>query len=280
MQWLKHRWRFAAGLHANPISAVVAVIWALIGIWALVAFFCPPKLAEAIAPYHFIPGWRWYWWVIGALIVALFWVFEGAYHHARRLHDKLDGTPKLVCKGVSWHDNPLVRNVLDMGMSPAGVHPIIVGTPTFYHLNIANEPTGISDRKVADKVAARVQIFHEDGTTPAADERLHRWEDSPGPAEVGKQADRELPLDIPPSGVEYNLDIAMKYDKDDDFYTPNNETVLRGSTDWREVEFRFPPGTYIADVHLRGANVATDLRCRIINRGKGEKLEITTLSGD
>ena len=72
----------------------------------------------------------------------------------------------------------------------------------------------------------------------------------------------------------------MKYREDDDFYTPNNETALRGSRDWREDEFRFPPGTYIADVHLRGVNVSKDLRCRIINPGRWQNLEIIRLGGD
>jgi hypothetical protein len=190
-----------------------------------------------------------------------------------------DGSPTLVCKGVSFHENPIVTNLVELTGSPPTtvLRRELIGVPVFYHLSIVNEPRGMADRKVAEKVAARVRIFHEDGT-PAADERLHRWEHSPGPAEVGKEADQKLPLDIPPSGIECKLDIAMKYDDEDEFYTPNNETALRGVPGWRDEEFKFPPGTYIAEIHFRGTNVVSDLRCRIKNKGKGERLEIELLS--
>jgi hypothetical protein len=69
----------------------------------------------------------------------------------------------------------------------------------------------------------------------------------------------------------------MKDDDDDSFHTPNNETVLKGSPDWKEEEFKFPPGKYIANVHLRGANVVTNLRCQIVNKGRGSKLIIVPL---
>jgi hypothetical protein len=262
------------------------MIWALLGIWSLAAFFCPPRLAEAIAPYHFIPGWRWYFWVIGALIVAFFWVFESSYRHSRGLEEKLDGAPKLVCKGISFHKNAISGPELSGSPAVPTGNMVIIGTPMFYHLHIVNEPTGITDRKVAEKVAGRVQIFHENGT-PAANERLHRWEDSPVPndPQVGKMADSMIPRDISPSGVEYRLDIAMKYDDEDDFYTPNNETVFKevygwGRYGWREEEYTFPPGTYIAQIHLSGANVSKNLRCQIVNKGKGSELEITRLRSD
>lgn len=213
---------------------------------------------------------------IGLFAVA---VAVAAYRIQEKLDDILEGVPKLVCKGASFHDNPIVRNSMEMEGSPAVpvLRSRIVGTPTFYHLRITNEPTGVIDRKVAEKVAARVQVFHENGT-PAAKERLHRWEHSPGPAEAGKSADQLLPLDIPPSGIECNLDIAMKYDEDDSFHTPNNETVMRGSPDWREEDFKFPPGIYVAEIRFRGANVVSNLKCQIVNKGKGSKLEITPLS--
>lgn len=78
------------------------------------------------------------------------------------------------------------------------------------------------------------------------------------------------------------LDIAMKYDDEDEFYTPNNDTIFReiygwGLHGWREEEFKFPPGKYIAVVRLRGRNVVIDIRCLIVNKGKGSKLEITPL---
>jgi hypothetical protein len=260
--------------------------WAVIyGTWTLLCSFDvivehygSDSFRAAYNSWWITPKWGAKTWLIGLLVITVLAILEGSYQYAHRLQLRLDGAPKLVCKGVSSHGNPLVMNEVEMTGSPlvATTRQRIVGTPTFYHMKIANEPVGTIDRKTAEKVAARVQVFHENGT-PAADERLHRWEDSPGPVEAGKQADRMVPLDIPPSGVEYNLDIAMKYENDDAFYTPNNETALQGIPGWREKQFEFPPGTYIAKIRLQGTNVVSEIECRIVNKGKGSQLEITPL---
>jgi hypothetical protein len=194
----------------------------------------------------------------------------------QRTASAVDGAPRLLCKGVSSIKGAITVYEDDMTSSPLVSTARVVGRPFFYHLKIANEPTGTVDREIAKKVAGRVQMFHENGT-PAAKDRLHRWEHKPGPKEAGKGADDLLAQDIPPNGVEYNLDIAMKYDDEDAFYTPNNETAMRVIPGWREEEFKFPPGIYIAKVHLSGTNVVTDLRCQIVNKGVGSRLEITPL---
>ena len=189
----------------------------------------------------------------------------------------MDGAPRLLCTGVSSHKGAITVYEDDMTSSPLVSTARVIGRPIFYHLKIANEPTGTVDRKVAEKIAGRVQIFHENGT-PAARERLHRWENSPGPKEAGKSADQLVAIDIPPNGVECNLDIAMKYEEEDSFYTPNNETAMRhGQSGWGGEDFKFPPGTYMAKVYLSGTNTVTDLRCQIVNKGVGSKLEITPL---
>jgi hypothetical protein len=267
-----------------------AETWARDNIWwaAVMAIMVPVLIYLATGRTQ---EWVVIWWsVVAYATIFLCYVLTHAvitpFRLDRELSCKLkkaqcdleslkDGMPTLVCKGVSYYKNPIVANVVEFTGSPPTpiVRGEVIGIPVFYHLNIVNEPRGMADRKVAEKVAARVRIFHDDGT-PAADERLHRWEHSPGPAEVGKEADQKLPLDIPPSGIECKLDIAMKYEDEDEFYTPNNETALRNIPGWRDEKFRFPPGTYTAEIHFRGTNVVSDLKCRINNKGKGKMLEI------
>jgi hypothetical protein len=286
---IKARW-----LHVKSIGRP----WWLLVVGAWGAFWSADAVIAKYGSQHAKDVWDkytlhfpfdWKIGVMGLLAILVLLLIEGSFRHhckivaehdasKQRLDDVLEGVPKLVCKGVSWDDTAIVGNEMELQGSPPTpiLRKTIIGVPTFYHLRIANEPTGLINRKVAEKVAARVQLFHENGT-PAANERLHRWKDSPGPAEAGKMADRLLPVDIPPSGVEYELDIAMKYDDDDAFYTPNNETVMRRSLGWREKDFEFPIGIYIAEIHFRGPNVVSNLKCQMVNKGKGTKLEITPL---
>jgi hypothetical protein len=164
---------------------------------AFVVLVAPPALSQVLSEQ----------WPLRArlefsLILAFVAIVVAAIRLHKQLDDVKDGTPKLVCKGVSHHPNWIQMH----GSPPVPMLvEAVIGNPEFYHLKIANEPSGVTDRKIAESVAARVQIFHEDGR-PAADERLMRWEDSPGPGDpgVGKMADRLLPLDIPPAGLSTN----------------------------------------------------------------------------
>jgi len=253
--WLKEYWPFVA--------------------WVFLAFLTLGVLGYGYYQHH--PS-NVSWWKVSPLLLGLggFLVIRIRWSLGRKTPSQ-NGTPRLLCKGVSSHPGAITFYEDDMSSSPLVTTARVVGTPVFYHLNIANEPTGTVDRKIAEKVAGRVQVLHENGS-PAAKERLHRWWNSPGPREVGKSADQLVAIDIPPNGVECNLDIAMKYEDEDSFYTPNNETAMwHGRSGWREEDFKFPPGIYIAKVHLSGTNVVTDLRCQIVNKGIGSKLEITPL---
>jgi hypothetical protein len=187
-----------------------------------------------------------------------------AYRIQKELDEIRDATPKLVAKGISHRD--------------ATIHDgrgTVFGTPTFYHLKIANEPTGTVDRKNAENVAARVGLLSMSRKFISSD-RLHRWAHAPGPMEAGKSADYFQGLNIGPNGIEYLLDLAMKYDGDEEFYTATNDTATK-YLDFRDKEFKFGKGEYIASVRLAGTNVLTTIECRIVNLGKGKKLHIEVL---
>jgi hypothetical protein len=201
----------------------------------------------------------------GLLVIAL---LVAASRLKIKLDSILDDMPNVVCKGTSRKD--------DVAIHDNRGH--IYGKPAFYHLRIANEPKGRTSRQTARKVAGRAAILFSDGTEACAG-KLHRWEHTFGPAEVGKFADLYQATDIPPNGVEVSLDIAMKYDEDECFYTPTNETATM-FPDFRDTRYKFAPGVYLATIRLSGENVDTSLRCRIVNRGKNEKLEVTFLSGN
>src|ERR1019366_5407217 len=53
-----------------------------------------------------------------SLILALLAVFLAAYRIQKQLDQVVDAMPKLVCKGASSHDNPIVVTETEMAGSP------------------------------------------------------------------------------------------------------------------------------------------------------------------
>ena len=197
-----------------------------------------------------------------SLIVVFVAVVSAAYRLQKTLDTATDEAPKLIVTGVSKHENVPIHD--------GRGH--VFGSPTFYHVKLANKPVGTLNRPTARKVAGRVQIFDINGKAIGED-RLHRWKHSPGPLEVGKHADVMLAEDILPNGVEWYFDIAMKYEADDNFYTPNNDTAITHS-DCRDPAIAFGPGTYIARMEFLGENLSAVVKCRIQNEGAGKPLII------
>jgi hypothetical protein len=200
---------------------------------------------------------------ISAVMLILL-LFVACYRVQKELDDARDSIPKLVCKGVSFINQP-IKN-MQTGQ--------VVGMPVFYHLRFENIPTGTVDRHTARKVGGTVELFGSDGAL-ICERKLHRWENQPAPNVAGKSADLMQPLDIPPSGVECKLDIAMKYADEDDFYTPTNDSVNYGG--FRDHRYQFRVGEYTASIRLKGENVDAEFKCKIINTGKGNNLRIIVI---
>jgi hypothetical protein len=174
-----------------------------------------------------------------------------------------DSAPRLIFKGFS----SCARKIHDGGST-------VWGTPTFYYVNLANEPLGTNNRSTAKQVVGHF-TFCIDGKA-VAPERVHRWEDAIDPLMAGHQADRFLPRDIPPNGLKCNLDLVLKYDDDDAFYTHDNATG-RSFRDFRDPAFKFEKGTYVVTIRLEGDNLQQTYQCEIVNDGKHCPLKVRLL---
>lgn len=192
-------------------------------------------------------------------IIFVLLLFLACYRLQKQFENAMDAIPKLSIAQCTYYATPIFN------MQSGG----IVGLPTFYHANIINEPRGIADRKLAKNVAGRVQIKREDGSI-VCKYKLHRWEHAPEFADVGRKANLSQHEDLLPNGIEYKLDIAMKYDNEECFYTPTNDSAVSNhAPGFRDKRYEFSPGIYIAEIRLSGENVDTYLKCRIINPGQG-----------
>jgi len=83
----------------------------------------------------------------------------------------------------------------------------------------------------------------------------------------------QLPIDIDANGIEHSLDIVHKFDGDSDFFTHNNESVARYG--YKDPNYKFGPGTYLANVDIKGKNIAATFRCKIVNLGANNKLDVS-----
>ena len=210
-------------------------------------------------------------------IFVLVAVTAAAVSLHKQLDDTIDAMPTLICKKPTSHSQKITMNVMGMAGSPVVPTVIsrVVGEPEFYHLPIENRPKGTRVRQTAKSVAGTVEILYQDGGVACA-RKLHRWEHAPDVTQAGKGADLQQAQDIAPNGIECKLDIAMKYDDEDSFYTPTNESS--SYMGFRDPRYKFAPGIYLADIELAGENICTRVRCRIVNAGEGQKLKIDVLS--
>jgi hypothetical protein len=172
----------------------------------------------------------------------------------KELRDKVFSAPQLAAQGIS-------STATNVGAE-------------FHHIKIANLPKGSLGRQTAEKVAGTVEICDENGKSLAL-RRIHRWAGSPQVPGFPYVADLQLPIDIEPNGISHPLDVVLKFDGDLDFFTHNNESVAKYG--YRDPNYQFPPGTYIASISVSGKNVVAQFRCRIINRGRNTKLDVQLL---
>lgn len=96
---------------------------------------------------------------------------------------------------------------------------------------VANEPPADFPGLTAEKTAATISIFDDEGN-PLIDRKLGRWSASKQAHErdrIGYALDH-LAEDIDPNGIPHPLDVAMKYPNDEDcfFYNDDNNDALDG----------------------------------------------------
>lgn len=144
----------------------------------------------------------------------------------------------------------------------------------FYHLKIANDPTGTLNRQTAEKVVGTVQICDQYGQ-PLAPARVHRWAASPYIPGFPNASDLQLPIDIDANGIEHSFDVVLKFEEESEFFTHNNESVARYG--YKDPNYKFGPGTYIANIDIKGKNIAAKFRCKIVNLGANSKLDVSVL---
>jgi hypothetical protein len=147
-------------------------------------------------------------------------------------------------------------------------------SPWLTRLTFANEPDTSGSGPTAYKVSGHIEFYD------AARDRflfgmIGQWSDG----DVGLAvAAGEKQVDIPPDGVPCYLNVALKYDEDDECYGINQDTAVRAPVDWRDQQRKLEHGLYTIKVLLHGENVAETFWFGLINRGIGQRVRILRIS--
>jgi len=147
-------------------------------------------------------------------------------------------------------------------------------TPWITRVTFANDPEATSTGLTAYKVAGHIEFYD------AARDRflfgmVGQWSGSP---EDGTTATGEKQIDILPDATPCHLDIALKYDEDDECYGINADTAVRAPTDLRDVQRKLVHGLYTIKIMVHGENVAETFWFGLINRGSGQRVRILRIS--
>jgi hypothetical protein len=147
-------------------------------------------------------------------------------------------------------------------------------TPWLTRVTFANESDVPVTSLTAYKVSGHIEFYD------AARDRflfgmVGQWSDG---LEDGTVAAGEKQIDIPPDATPYYLDIAIKYDEDDECYGINYDTALRAPTDLRDKQRKLDHGLYTIKIMVHGENVAETFWFGLINRGVGQRVRILRIS--
>jgi hypothetical protein len=148
------------------------------------------------------------------------------------------------------------------------------GNPWLTRVTFANEPGVSSSGLTAYKVSGHIEFYD------AARDRflfgmVGQWSDGPEEETIGVD---EKQIDIPPDATPCYLNIALKYDEDDECYGINHDTAVRMPVDLRDEQRKLGHGLYTIKIMVHGESVAETFWFGLINRGRAQRIRILRIS--
>jgi hypothetical protein len=169
---------------------------------------------------------------------------------------------------LGWETTEAQLTVDESGEAQSG------GTPWLTRVTFANEPDVPDSGLAAYKVSGHIEFYD------AARDRflfgmVGQWSDG---LEDEAVVVGEKQIDMPPDATPCYLDIALKYDEDDECYGINHDTALRAPADFRDEQRKLDHGLYTIKIMVHGENVAETFWFGLINRGSGQRVRILRIS--
>jgi hypothetical protein len=189
---------------------------------------------------------------------------DEARKETEKLINKLDGIKNSRPNMVLVKTEKLPSKIINIKTGE------ISGEPWFVRVQFANDPLSPLQAVEASNVVGHIDICGKDRKPLLR--MIGRWSETTEIAFGGQPMETEQ-IVIPPNGRPYPMDIAMKYQEDEEFYGYNNDNP-RLAPDWRDNNKKLTVGDYLVIVRLRGNNVDKEFLFDLTNKGKGEDLEL------
>jgi hypothetical protein len=169
---------------------------------------------------------------------------------------------------LGWETTEAQLNVNEGGGAKGG------STPWLTRVTFANEPDVPGTGLAAYKVSGHIE-FYDAARDKFLFGMVGQWSNG---LEDGAVVVGDKQIDIPPDATPYYLDIALKYDEDDECYGINQDTALRAPADFRDKQRKLDHGLYTIKIMVHGENVAETFWFGLINRGSGQRVRILRIS--
>jgi len=147
-------------------------------------------------------------------------------------------------------------------------------TPWLTRVTFANEPDVQNSGLAAYKVSGHIEFYD------AARDRflfgmVGQWSDDQDDEDT---AIGDKQINFLPDATPCHLNIALKYDEDDECYGINHDTAVRAPADLRDEQRKLGHGLYTIKIMIHGENVAETFWFGLINRGSGQRVRILRIS--
>lgn len=144
-----------------------------------------------------------------------------------------DARPHIVPRGV----RNIVTPIYDYSTVVINGHPGILGEPCFTQVLFANDPQNPLQAVDAINVAGHIDMW--DQNKRRVFYMIGRWSGTREEISGALPSEMEQ-VTIHPNGREEPLDIALKYESDEDGFGHNNESRRKATRDWRDASVVSP----------------------------------------
>ena len=257
----------------EPLYKIIKHLWwAIMTVCALMGIVPQAVQAAGVEVPAFSPNsWTAIGVAIGFLAIGLYvmGLKKENMNLTRRLDQIISSLPNIELYGEPYVDERIIRELKlrsDIVVSPP--------KPYFTHVKFCNNPQFRTADARAKDVIAEITFFISEGETKILNPFYGRWCDTKQPSYLEQGTPmRELhSVDFEESGLEHELDIALKYQDEEVCYAFNNTSY--SAPMWKNPNFELHGERFQVRVRLKGQMVDKEWWFTLHNLGRNQGLKI------